>query len=87
MEDVLDLRIEPFAGRVPAGLGRDRADSIVFKITCHCGISAMLSVDVPSGSTDEKILEMAPHLAAALDRQAKQFSQMPCDVHRRISIG
>ena len=84
---VQDPDIQPFTGRIPTGLGRSTANAVVFKVTCHCGVSAMLSVDVPTDSTDEKIVEMAPHLAAALDRQAKQFHGYPCDVHARISMG
>ena len=87
MEYVQDPDIQPFRGRVPTGLGRSTSNAIVFKVACHCSVSAMLSVDVPPDSTDEKVAEMAPHLAAALDRQAKQFHGYSCDVHSRISMG
>ncbi|MEE9198510.1 MAG: hypothetical protein V3U26_01795 [Dehalococcoidia bacterium] len=79
--------IQPFRGRIPPGLGRAGAGAMVFKVTCHCGVSAMLTVDVPPDSADEKVREMIPHLAAALDRQAEQFQKFPCEVHARISIG
>ena len=79
--------IQPFRGRVPFGLGKGTPNAIIFKITCHCGVSAMLSIDVPADSSDDKVKEMIPHLAGALDRQAKQFHRMPCDVHARISLG
>ena len=84
---VQDSGIQPFRGRIPPGLGRGKSNALVFKTTCHCGVSAMHTVDLPSDSTDEKVTEMIPHLADALDRQAKQFHSYPCDVHARMSMG
>ena len=79
--------IQPFKGRIPPGLGRSMPGALLFKITCHCGVTAMLSVDVPSDAGEDKIGEMIPHLADALDRQAEQFRRIPCDAHSRMSMG
>lgn len=79
--------IAPFKGRVPFGLGRSTARALMFKITCHCGVTAMLSVDTPEDASDERILEMVPHLAKALDNQAAQFRRFPCEAHSRMSMG
>ena len=87
LESVEDSAIEPFKGRVPVGLGRSTARALVFKITCHCGVTAMLSVDTPEDATEEKTRDMVPHLAKALDNQAAQFKRFPCEAHSRMSMG
>ena len=87
LDSVEDSGIAPFKGRVPIGLGRSTARALMFKITCHCGVTAMLSVDTPEEASDERILEMAPHLAKALDNQAAQFRRFPCEAHSRMSMG
>lgn len=87
LDSVEDSGITPFRGRVPFGLGRSTARALMFKITCHCGVTAMLSVDTPEDATDERILEMVPYLAKALDNQAAQFRRFPCESHSRMSMG
>ena len=87
LEAVEDSGIEPFKGRVPTGLGRSTARALVFKFTCTCGVTAMLSVDTPPDASEERIREMIPHLAKALDNQATQFKRIPCDAHSRMSMG
>lgn len=84
---VEDSGIAQFRGRVPVGLGRSTARALMFKITCHCGVTAMLSVDTPEDASEERILEMVPHLAKALDNQAAQFRRFPCEAHSRMSMG
>ena len=87
LDVVEDSGIAPFRGRVPAGLGRSTARALMFKIRCHCGVTAMLSVDTPEDASDERVLEMVPHLAKALDNQADQFKRFPCEAHSRMSMG
>ena len=87
LDSVEDSDIAPFRGRVPVGLGRSTARALMFKITCHCGVTAMLSVDTPEDASEERILEMVPHLAKALDNQAAQFRRFPCEAHSRMSMG
>ena len=87
LEQIQASAITPFRGRVPFGMGKGTANALVFKVACHCGVSAVLTVDVPPDSSEEKVKGMIPHLAAGLDKQAKQFYNLPCDVHARISIG
>ena len=87
LEEVQEPDVVPFKGRVPLGMGKGTANALAFKVTCHCGVTAMLTVDVPPDSSEQKVKEMIPHLAAALDRQAKQFHRLTCEMHSRISIG
>jgi hypothetical protein len=87
LENVQDDAIQQFMGRVPVGLGRSTARALMFKIKCHCGVTAMLSVDTPEDATEERVREMVPHLAKALDNQASQFKRFPCDAHSRMSMG
>ncbi|MFQ5872730.1 MAG: hypothetical protein ACE5JL_02870 [Dehalococcoidia bacterium] len=87
LEGVQEPDIVPFKGRVPLGMGKGGANALVFKVTCRCGVTAMLTVDMPTDSSEDKVKEMIPHLAAGLDRQAKQFHRLPCEMHSRISIG
>ena len=87
LESVEDSAIEPFKGWVPVGLGRSTARALMFKITCDCGVTAMLSVDTPEEASEGKTHDMVPHLAKALDNQASQFKRIPCDAHSRMSMG
>jgi hypothetical protein len=87
LESVEDSAIEPFKGRVPVGLGRSTARALMFKITCDCGVTGMLSIDTPEEASEEHIHDMVPHLAKALDNQASQFKRIPCDAHSRMSMG
>lgn len=87
LDSAEDSDIAPFKGKVPFGIGRSTAQALMFKITCHCGVTAMLSVDTPEDASDERILEMVPHLARALDNQADQFRRFPCEAHTRMSMG
>lgn len=86
LDSVEDSDIAPFKGRIPFGIGKSTARSLMFKITCKCGVTAMLSVDTPENATDERVLEMVPHLAKALDNQAAQFRRFPCESHSRMSM-
>ena len=87
LESVEDSAIEPFKGLVPVGLGRSTARALMFKMTCSCGVTGMLSVDTPEDASEEQIHDMVPHLAKALDNQASQFKRIPCDAHSRMSMG
>ena len=87
LAEIQHKEIRPFKGRIPPGLGRATPGALLFKITCHCGVTAMLSVDVPSDADEGKIGEMIPHWAGALDRQAEQFRRIPCEAHSRMSMG
>ena len=87
LESVEDSAIEPFKGRVPVGLGRSTARALMFKMTCSCGVTGMLSIDTPEDASEEQIHDMVPHLAKALDNQASQFKRIPCDAHSRMSMG
>ena len=87
LESVEDSAIKPFKGRVPVGLGRSTARALMFKMTCSCGVTGMLSVDTPEDASEEQIHDMVPHLAKALDNQASQFKRIPCDAHSRMSMG
>ena len=86
LAEVTEPGIQAFSGKMPIGVGPYKPDALVFKVTCECKVTAMLSVDIPPEASDEKVDEMVPHLASALDRQARQFHNLPCEVHARVSM-
>jgi len=60
---------------------------IFFSATCECGTSALLSVEVSRDKTADEIRQALPSVIDGLERQAKQFRSMSCDLHTKMRLG
>ena len=84
IQEIREEGILPFKGCIPPRLSMATSQALFFKTTCDCGVTAMLSVDIPKDASDDRVQDMIPHLADALDSQARQFKKMPCQSHSRM---
>ena len=60
---------------------------LFFSVSCDCGTSAILSVEVSKEKTPVEIENAIPSLADGLKRQASAFRSMSCDLHTRMRLG
>ena len=82
-----DLGLSPldgFAMNLSANRGFRK---VYFSAGCRCGTAALLSVEVSEDKTPDEVSKALPSLVGRLEQQARSFSNMSCDDHRRMRLG
>ena len=59
---------------------------VFFSVGCECGTSALLYLDVTKDKSAAEVREATPQLLKGLSAQADQFQEMPCDLHKKMSL-
>ena len=60
---------------------------VYFSVRCHCGTTALLSVEVAKSKTRSQIIEVLPGLVQHLKTKVQQFKGMSCELHARMRTG
>lgn len=82
-----DLGLSPMAGFKMDLSANPDFRKVFFSATCGCGTSALLSLEVAREKSPDEIEAALPSLIDGLERQAKQFRSMSCDLHTRMRLG
>ena len=60
---------------------------VFFASSCHCGVAALLSVEIDESKTDSEIGNALPSLVERLERQGQAFRNMDCSMHEMMNQG
>ena len=58
-----------------------------FAVSCDCGTSALLSVEVSEDKSDNEIESAMPSIVNRLIMQEESFNRMDCEVHDMMKTG
>ena len=60
------------------------AHQFFFAVSCTCGTSAVLNLEVPKNKSISEVETAIPGLVGHLRNRARQFKGMPCSMHKSL---